>query len=179
MLVLALSAPAYAEDERLAQSRALAGQFAGELMTALQNAMAAAGPADAIEVCGRQAPEIAARLSRLSGAHVSRVSSRFRNPQNAPDAWQLEALERMRAVMSQTPTPPDPATLPERFELDDRGGARYLKAIAIAPLCLTCHGEAVTGEVAGQLDEAYPYDRATGYRLGELRGAFSVDWPAP
>jgi hypothetical protein len=179
VIALATSTSAFAEDERLPQSQALVGRFAGELMTALQDAIESGGPAAAIRVCGQQAPEIAATLSRQSGAHVSRVSSRFRNPQNAPDAWQLEALGQLRDMMPQTPAFPDPTALPDHFELDSRGGARYLKAIAIAPLCLTCHGETIAAEVADQLDEDYPFDRATGYRLGELRGAFSVDWPAP
>ena len=172
---------AQAEDERLAQSRALVGQFAGELMGALKGAMEAGGAAAAIGVCTEQAPEIAGRLSRQSGAAVSRVSSRFRNPLNAPAAWQRAALGELLAAMPdvQQAGIPDPASLPEHFELDGQGGARYLKAIAIAPLCVTCHGEIVADDVAKQLVADYPFDRATGYRLGELRGAFSVVWPAP
>jgi len=27
------------------------------------------------------------------------------------------------------------------------------------------------------LQEEYPFDRATGYTLGKLRGAFSIVWP--
>ena len=49
-------------------------------------------PAAAIDVCRSQAPEIASRLSRQSGANVSRVSSRFRNPQNVPAPWQAESV---------------------------------------------------------------------------------------
>jgi hypothetical protein len=150
-------------------------------MGALKGAMEAGGPAAAIGVCREQAPQIAAKLSRRSGAGVSRVSSRFRNPLNAPTAWQREALGELQAAMPavQQSGMLDPASLPEHFEVDGRGGARYLKAIAIAPLCLTCHGEVVADGVAKQLGDDYPFDRATGYRLGELRGAFSVVWPAP
>ncbi len=165
------------EDERLAQSRALVGEFAGELMSALQGAVETAGLAAAIEICRNQAPAIASRLSRRSGANVSRVSSRFRNPQNVPEAWQKEGLRRLAASMP-TQSAADPSALPEHFELDGQGGARYLKAITIAPLCLNCHGEALSEAVTEQLGRDYPFDRATGYRLGELRGAFSVSWPA-
>ena len=180
LLILAVlsNMSAQAEDERLAQSRMLVGQFAGELMSALQEALQTGGPAAAIGVCREQAPEIASRLSRQSGAHVSRVSDRFRNPQNAPTAWQLEGLDQLQAAMPEAPVE-GPAALPEHFEADGRGGARYLKAITIAPVCLACHGEVISVEVAEQLGEDYPFDRATGYRLGALRGAFSVSWPAP
>ncbi len=165
------------EDERLGQSRALVGEFGTELMGALQGAMAAGGPAAAIEVCRTRAPEIAARLSRRSGANISRISARFRNPQAVPEDWQRQALDQLRESMPESPA--GPASLPETFALDGRGGARYLKAIAIGPLCLSCHGETLSDSVASQLGEDYPHDRATGYRLGELRGAFSVVWPAP
>lgn len=181
LVALCSSVSVHAEEERLVQSRALVGQFAGELMGALKGAIETGGPAAAIGVCREQAPQIAGKLSRQSGAAVSRVSSRFRNPLNAPTAWQRDALAQLQADMPeiQQSAAPDPASLPEHFELEEQGGARYLKAIAIAPLCLTCHGEAVTADVAKQLGEDYPFDRATGYRLGELRGAFSVVWPAP
>ena len=53
---------------------------------------------------------------------------------------------------------------------------RYMKAIAIpegAP-CLACHGEAIDAAVATRLRELYPSDKATGYKQGELRGAFTI-----
>lgn len=175
-----LAAPALADDpvnEKLADSRALVDSFAGELQQALQGAMTAGGPAAAIDVCRSSAPEIAARLSRVSGASISRVSARYRNPQSYPDTWQQEVLQDFSATLAADPA--TPIAQLEHFEVDRQGGARYLKAITIAPLCLTCHGETLDRSVADQLDTDYPHDRATGYRLGELRGAFSVVWPAP
>lgn len=165
-----------AEDERLAQSRVLAGEFGAELMQALKGAIESGGAAAAIDVCRTQAPEIASRLSRRSGANVSRISERFRNPQNVPEPWQRQVLAGFAESMA---AGSEPGALPEHFELDGQGGARYLKAIAIAPLCLTCHGEQLAAPIVEQLGDDYPYDRATGYRLGELRGAFSVVWPSP
>ncbi len=170
-----------AEDERLAASRALVGEFAAELSAALGGAIEAEGPAAAVAVCRDLAPEIASRLSRQSGTRISRISSRFRNPQNLPEPWQRQALDQLQNEMPDPATRAfsDPAALPEQFAVDARGEARYLKAIAIAPLCLTCHGEQLSETVRGQLAEHYPHDRATGYQLGELRGAFSVVWPVP
>ena len=53
-----------------------------------------------------------------------------------------------------------------------------MKAIRIQPVCLVCHGEALSDDVRQALDEHYPHDRARNYALGDLRGAFSVSWPA-
>lgn len=178
LALVAASTFAAERDERLAASRALVAEFAGELMGELKWAIESGGPAAAIGVCRDMAPGIASRLSRQSGAALSRVSSRYRNPLNAPESWQQQALDAFAVAMPTGPQP-DPLLLPEHFEVDEQGRALYLKAIPVASLCLTCHGEVLAEQVASQLGDDYPHDRATGYRLGELRGAFSVVWPAP
>jgi hypothetical protein len=45
-------------------------------------------------------------------------------------------------------------------------------------LCLTCHGESLAPELAAAIARDYPGDAATGFKSGELRGAFRVVWPA-
>jgi hypothetical protein len=46
-------------------------------------------------------------------------------------------------------------------------------------LCLTCHGENLSDSISSKLSELYPEDRAVGYRAGDLRGVFWVEFPAP
>jgi hypothetical protein len=55
----------------------------------------------------------------------------------------------------------------------------YAKAIAIQPMCLTCHGPAdsISEGVKASLRVDYPLDQATGYRDGELRGAVVITRP--
>ena len=40
--------------------------------------------------------------------------------------------------------------------------------------CVTCHGETIAPSIAAKIDELYPADKATGFREGDLRGAFVV-----
>jgi hypothetical protein len=160
------------EDPRVAQSRSLSGQLASELSSALQAAIKEGGPVSAIAVCQQQAPRIAERLSKASGAVVSRTGLKVRNPGNAPQPWQREVLKRFeqrRAAGEEI------ASL-EHFEPAANGGARYMKAIGMQPLCALCHGEQITPEIKAALRQRYPQDAATGFRPGELRGAFSVTW---
>jgi hypothetical protein len=49
-----------------------------------------------------------------------------------------------------------------------------MKAIPTGGLCLACHGETIDPAVAGKIAELYPEDKATGFREGDLRGAFVV-----
>ena len=46
----------------------------------------------------------------------------------------------------------------------------------MAPQCLACHGprESQSPELRTALERDYPHDAATGYAVGELRGAFTL-----
>jgi len=54
---------------------------------------------------------------------------------------------------------------------------RYMRAIPTDALCLTCHGKTLAPDLAAAIARNYPGDQATGFELGQLRGAFSVTWP--
>ncbi|RLA25688.1 MAG: DUF3365 domain-containing protein [Gammaproteobacteria bacterium] len=174
--ILALSGTASAADDpRLLESRSITKFLGSRLQADLKEAISTGGPVAAINVCKDAAPHIAAELSRMSGAKVSRTSLRFRNPRNAPEAWQAVILEEFDARLKSAEST---ASL-EHFEVAADSSARFMKAIPTGPVCLVCHGSDLAPEVRAVLDEHYPYDRARGYELGEIRGAFSINWPAP
>jgi hypothetical protein len=180
VLLLSPSLPAAAGEPSLPwveQSRALADRLGGELRAELGQAMAQGGPAAAIAICRKRAPEIAAQLSRESGAVVSRTALRVRNPANAPDPLQRAVLEQFRDELAS-----GRFELPLEAVFEVKGGAgverRYLRAIPTEAVCLACHGPSVAPEVAAALARDYPDDAATGFRAGELRGAISILWPS-
>src|SRR5690606_8583150 len=55
----------------------------------------------------------------------------------------------------------------------------YMRPIVVQARCLACHGERerLAPTVRSLLDERYPNDEATGYRVGDLRGMVSVRVP--
>jgi hypothetical protein len=170
--VLLIGCAGAAEDPRAERSRAIAGAFQQELLAELQAAIAAGGPVAAVTVCRERAPGIAARASAESGARVGRTALRVRNPDNAPDPHAAAVLERFRADLA------GGAALPiEHFEQRPDGSARYLLAIVLQPPCVACHGRSLAGPVQEVISRHYPHDRATGFEVGELRGAFLIDWP--
>ncbi len=157
------------------QARAISAAFAGKLKGELVGAMKVDGPVKAIEVCNVAAPAIAADAS-ANGWAVARTSLKTRNPKNAPDAWEKRVLEEFDAAKSKGAE----AAKLEHFEVVEKNGARtfrFMKAIPVAEPCLTCHGEAVKEPVKARLAELYPDDRATGYKLGDIRGAFTLSKP--
>jgi hypothetical protein len=161
------------DDPRLARSRQVVEVFAGGLQAELRKALLAGGLPAAINVCKDVAPAVASELSRQHGAKVGRTSLRVRNAANLAGEWQVDVLRKfdMRHVAGTD----EPL---EFFETTPDGEARYMRAIPAADQCLGCHGTDVAPEVREVLDAFYPYDRARGYRSGDIRGAFSIVWPA-
>ena len=152
------------------QAAALAERFVGMLKPQLKQAIADGGPTHAIAVCADIAPAIADALSDESGWSVKRVSLKSRNASRAiPDAWEQEVLldfDRQQAA--------GVAAAELHAEEVVNGQYRYMQAQIVEPLCLVCHGEALGSDVQETLQEYYPDDWATGYSLGEVRGAISI-----
>ena len=175
-VILAAAEPA-ADTAWVDQSRQLAMQLGGQLKGELSKAIAEGGAMAAINVCYLRAPEIAAQLSQASGARVGRTALRVRNPSNAPDELERSVLEQFSADLGSGPVD---RPLEAVFEIR-RGDAverRYMRAIPTDALCLTCHGKVLAPELAAAIARDYPKDQATGFEQGQLRGAFSVVWPA-
>ncbi len=104
------------------------------------------------------------------GYRIHQVSDRYRNPRNAPDAFEAAALKIFRE---------DPAQR-EKFaitKVDGEPAFRYLKAFSADSSCLECHGD--PDKAPAFIRELFPQstDQAYGYRLGEVIGAASVTIP--
>jgi hypothetical protein len=171
-------APKTASEADVAGARAAASQLGGKLKNELQAAMSAGGPEAAVGVCKERAPALAAEVSASSGYRVSRVSAKNRNPNGAPDAWEAAALAALETRLAAG----EPADKLEIWEVVPSASGpllRYARAAPTAPLCLTCHGAAenLPAGVKARLTADYPHDRATGFAVGQLRGAFSVQKP--
>ncbi|MCB1008673.1 MAG: DUF3365 domain-containing protein [Acidobacteria bacterium] len=165
---LALGAP----DDAPTRARAAANELTTTLKARLVRELESGGPVAAARVCSEVAQTIAAAHSK-EGVTVRRVSVRWRNPADRPDAWEAERLAEMEAAVARGEAPA------EVEEVQTEGGVsllRYLQPIRIAPPCLTCHGDPETfpAELRQLLSERYAADTAVGYRVGDLRGAVSV-----
>jgi hypothetical protein len=170
-------APALAADAdtqaRTETSKAAIQDFFGTLKGELEKAMKEGGPINAIAVCNKTAPALTAVKSQEHGMDLSRVSTKARSPKNAPDAWEqgvLAKFEERKAAGEDVQL----IAHAEVVESDGRKQFRFMKAIPTGEVCLKCHGEAIDEKVAAKLDEIYPEDQARGYKLGDIRGAFSV-----
>jgi len=164
---------AAAGDSPEQEAQALARAFVDRLKPRLKQALAEGGPGHAIEVCASAAPEIADSLSAESGWTVKRVSLKARNASRAlPDSWELSVLQQFDERQAAGEAPAD-INHGEVY----KGQYRYLQAQGVEPICLVCHGQKVADAVQESLTVWYPDDMATGYNLGEVRGAISLARP--
>ena len=163
-LVLAAST-VQGQDAELARGAELLAPFKQSLQAALKSGLAT-GPAEAILVCRVKAPEIAKALS-VDGVRMGRSSHRLRNPDNTAPDWVGPIMQTYLD---------DPASRePRAVELaDNRWG--YAEPIMVQPLCLNCHGSELAPDIAAQVSELYPEDRATGFEAGDLRGLFWLEF---
>ena len=168
-----------AVNGREAAARKTAMGFMRDLISALQKEMAAGGPAGAVGVCSGLAPSIAGRISRETGWRVTRVSEKVRNPLlGMPDAWEQKVLLDFDKRASKGEDV-DKMSFSEVVSEPDGRFFRYMKAVPVKQPCLACHGteEQIAPSVRAILKERYPHDRATGYKVGDLRGAISIKEP--
>lgn len=169
-----------AEDSPQHQATAkISKEFIQKLGSTMKTEMKSNGPVAAIKVCSEMSPTIAGDISREKGWKVTRVGTRVRNPMLAtPDVWEQKVLAEFQ----------ERADRGESFEnmaysewvAEPNGNYfRFMKAIGVKPVCLTCHGSQsdIPEPVKAILQERYPHDKATGYKPGDLRGAVSIKQP--
>jgi len=178
--VTAAAAQDAPDVRRLAEeTRKVAAELLGFIRGELVKELEFSGPQRAVIVCKYTVPEISSAISRRTGWRVTRVSLRPRNPAlGAADAWEQKVLLDFEKR----------AERGERADAIDFGEVvtepagryyRYMKALPMAPVCSSCHGPAdkLTGTVKSLLESEYPGDRATGYSVGQIRGAVTVKRP--
>ena len=159
---------------QLAAARAATKDLGETLKGQLMSAIKSGGAISAISVCKTVAPTIAADASTKHHLTVRRTALKIGNPENAADAFETRVLQDF---VDKLAAGADPATLDYSETVTDNGATsfRYMKAIpTAAEPCLACHGSDVKPEVKAEITKLYPADQATGFKAGDLRGAFSV-----
>lgn len=159
------------EEARKASTQILT-QIRGEVVKELERT----GPIRAVIVCKYSAPEITSAISRQTGMRVTRVALKVRNRAlGEADPWEQKAILNFEKKLSNG----------EKVEAMEFGEIvtepagkvfRYAKAIPVAEPCLECHGPhaGLSDAVKMQLANEYPFDKAVGFKKGQIRGAVSV-----
>lgn len=169
-----VSAQAETEQQQFEQQAQTAiKEFAGSLKSALMSAMQQGGPVEAVKVCQLVAPTLASEMSKKYAMEIGRTSLRVRNPANTADVWETDVLQRFETRLKSGEAI-QKISFSEKVENDMTLQWRMMKAIPTDKVCLSCHGSKIAEPIQAVLDKYYPNDMATGFKLGEIRGAFTV-----
>ncbi|QID19332.1 DUF3365 domain-containing protein [Nitrogeniibacter mangrovi] len=181
-LIVAGGALAQNGDPLMSQTRQQVVPVLPKVVAMMRSTVKAEGAAGAIPVCREKAPALMKERAAALGWQIRRVSLKTRNPERGtPDVWEARQLAEfnLRAAAGEQPGAIEAGEIVTRP--DGRQAYRYMKALPVAQVCLNCHGEAASlpADLKAALARNYPQDRATGYQLGEIRGALTVIRPLP
>lgn len=173
LLPFLANAEVMVSSQNAQEARSLVKAFGSDLKHVLKTSMKSEGPIKALEVCNIQAGPIAEKNSTLSGWDIGRTSLKVRNENNAPDEWErnvLHQFEKRKAAGENLKTMEYSETVKE----GEQSVYRYMKPIPTAGLCVKCHGVDLGDEVSKKVKMLYPNDQATGFNVGDIRGAFTL-----
>lgn len=147
-------------------SSALLQKLGGELKAQMQTS----GALGALNFCSQNALTLTEQVAKESKTSIKRVSINHRNPVNKANTEETALLlEWEKLAKNSQPLPA------HKVVAVSENIAMFYKPIVISnEACLKCHGN-VEGELAKAIKTAYPEDRATGYKMGDLRGMIAIE----
>ncbi len=142
------------------------------LLSNVGNAIQQGGPEYAVEFCNINASEIIDSLNQSNNCIISRVSEKNRNPHNVitndevKGLWNFYADKEINTVNDTI--------------IQLAGKLVFYKPIWIGmPACLKCHGvigEEIDEGTYKKIQNLYPEDLATGYKLNDFRGMWKIEF---
>ncbi len=153
------------------KAKAISAEAFSQLSAALTQAIQRGGVAEAIQVCKLQALPITDSVAGKYGISLQRIALKTRNPLNLANSTEKQIFRDWKAQME---AGNDPAAV----ILHEGDSLIWYGAIRLAnPVCLQCHGEPgkdISTENLKIIRAAYPEDQATGFVMGDLRGAWKI-----
>lgn len=179
-----LSLNAYAAEDVAAlakETREATQPLLGKVVGTVKENLNKTTPHETVDICREKLPGMVKEARDKTGWNIRRVSLKTRNAERGtPDEWETRMLKdfEKRAAAGEKR---DQLEAGEIFQTSEGRVFRYMKALPIQEACLTCHGDAakLTPELKAKLATLYPKDQATGYELGQIRGALTVKRTLP
>ncbi len=139
----------------------------------LKKQMKAGGPMAAAEFCTTKAYALTGSIDAKYGKDVTvkRISLKERNPANKPQGEEKVILESLDNLQKNGVILP-----PYLVARTNKDTYQFYKPLLInKQVCLKCHGDIAKNQKLSQyLAKTYPHDKATGYSMGDLRGAVVI-----
>ncbi len=129
------------------------------------------GSVNAVSFCNLNASSIVDSLNKANNCRITRVSARNRSPENYLQSevdkqmWKFFSSQSLDSLTTDT-------------LVAYKGEILYYRPIKIGmSACLMCHGipgQDIDAETSDRLEQLYPADLATGYKLNDFRGLWKI-----
>ncbi len=174
LMLITTTVNATSKEQMVEESKQAIKQFSQQLKNKLQQGMKAGGPVKALTICHSAAENISNKVSEQWGWKIARTSLKVRNINNTADDWEKKVLQDFQQRIKNGEAV---AQLEFSAIIDVANSQpvfRYMKALPTQGMCLSCHGEQLSKDVAEKIHQLYPYDQAIDFRAGDIRGAFTI-----
>lgn len=150
----------------------LSKELLTQLVSKLSHEIKTNGLLSAAQFCNSNALTLTeeVNLRQVEGVSIKRISLQERNSANIAKADETAVLESMQKKLEKKEL--------SEYVIEKEGKTyKYYKPLVIKKdVCLKCHGDISTNpELDAFIKEAYPHDKAIGYKMGDLRGAILVE----
>lgn len=159
-----------AQNQAILKGDQLSSALLQKLSGELKNQMQTNGPMGALHFCSQNALTLTEQLAKESKTSIKRVSINNRNPVNYPHKDEIALLNEWDNLVKNG----QPLPAQKLVTVSDSTVMYYKPIIINNEACLKCHGN-VEGELAKAIKSAYPEDKATGYKMGDLRGMIAIE----
>lgn len=165
------------QQAAVVRGKTIAAEAFSLLSSNLQAAIQSGGVSNALPFCSLAASPLTAGLASKYGVNLRRITHRARNPHDKANEVEAGILRSFEAAVSVGDTN---ISAPIATNLLPGMATFFAPIVLNNELCLKCHGEAgreIAPENLAVIQRLYPLDEATGFKLGDLRGAWRIDIP--
>ena len=156
------------QKELLDKGKEIARHINSSLINTLMLEINKKGFEDAIAFCSLNAIPITDSISKIKEVSIQRVSHKSRNVNNEANETELQIINQFRKENERK----------HPVIISGNGNSIFYAPIYIvSPLCIKCHGKVdsdIQPEVYKTILAKYPFDKATGFEINELRGLLKI-----
>ena len=141
------------------------------LSTELMAQMKVGGPVQAVSFCKEQARPILNEVASKYNVTIVRSSDQLRSCKIEPTERELDIINDYKKSVE------DNKQLKPIVEIDVANNKHFYAPIIVKANCLVCHGkvnETMSVKTDSIIKLTYPFDIATGYSEGDVRGVWSI-----
>ena len=141
------------------------------LSSELMAQMKSGGPALAVPFCKEQARPILNEVASKYNVTIVRSSDQLRSCKIEPTERELDIINNYKQTILEN------KELKPIIEIDVTNKKHFYAPIIVKANCLVCHGkvnETMSVKTDSIIKLTYPFDIATGYNEGDVRGVWSI-----